>query len=130
MIINFTDFLNEYSSYNGAYGTAGFIYSEPSNNFIFNLNLKNKSWFSKNNNEETISLVKRILSKYNIPYEKLTLNDNKLNVVFKSYSKYEVSSIINSLLVDLSKNKIIFDPRSISVNQENEIKKRPIGFNR
>ena len=139
MITKFNNFLNEF--YVGPYKSAGFKNSEPSDKFNFNLTMKYKP-----ENEE---LVKTILTKYNIPYDKINLEKSqiskpkkkrffskeepkldiqKLDLTFLSYNEYEAGSIINTLLNDLHNNGVIFDPASIKIEPLEKIVKKPIGF--
>lgn len=146
MITKFDNFLNEF--YVGPYKSAGFKNSEPSDKFNFNITMKYKP-----ENEE---LVKNILAKYEIPYDKLNLEKTqiekniptpkkkffsrkkdtpepkldiqKLDLTFLSYNEYEAGSIINTLLNDLHKSGVVFDPASIKIEPLEKIVKKPIGF--
>lgn len=126
MITKFDNFINEW--YLGPYSSVGFKVSEPSTKYNFNIDIKMDS-----NNEE---IIKNILKKYNITYDNLNIEDiksddvdgHKVNLTFRSYNKYEASAILNSVIKELIKNEIPFDPTSVDVKEEDKPEKRKIGY--
>jgi hypothetical protein len=128
MITKFYNFLNEYT---GPYRSAGFKLQKPEDRFKFNIFIK---YGPKNE-----KIIKNILSKYDIYYDVLKLykadtesgdspDAQKLDLTFLSYNEYEAGSIISSILFELNKNSVAFDPTTIEVNPLNKTEKKPIGF--
>lgn len=123
MIITFRNFLNEYTAYSGPFGTTGFKYSEPSKKISMNVELK----YETRNDD----IVKDILNKYNIPYDNYRLKKplyggdiHTLSLRFLTYSDLEAVSIINTIITELQKNRIMFDPTTLEVEPNIEILKR------
>lgn len=126
MIVKFDNFINEW--YTGKYTYTGFKTDEPNIKYNFNIDIKM--------NTENEEIIKDILNKYNISYDKLELRNVKnededahnINLVFKSYNKYEASSILSSVLYEFIKKEILFDPSTIKLEEENKPEKRKIGY--
>ena len=127
MITKFDNFINEW--YLGPYSATGFKLTEPSTKYNFNIDIKYDEKNEKN--------VKEILNKYNIEYDILDMQktkyDNnedvhKINIIFKSYNKFEATSILNSIIKELINKNILFNPNSIKIKEENETEKKKIGY--
>ena len=126
MITKFDNFINEW--YLGPYSSTGFKTNEPTTKYNFTIDIKMDT-----KNEE---IIKNILKKYNITYNKLELKNievgdekgHNINLVFNSYNKYEASAILNSVMKELIENKIPFDPESIKFDEEDKPEKRKIGY--
>jgi len=126
MIVKYDNFINEF--YTGKYAAAGIKFSDPSDKYDFNINIKADP---DNNN-----IIKDILLKFNIAYdgveitpeENLELDGEKVNIKFLSYNKYEASSIINSIVNELIIKKIPIDIDSIKLEPINKVEKKPMGF--
>jgi len=129
MIIKYKDFVNEW--YTGPYATAGFKSSEPTEKFTLNFNIK----YDKNN----IKILRNILKKYDIPFDQMEIGNDqdknfkmqKINLIFKSYNNYEASSIVSSILKEISDNQIMIDPTSIvGGTKDQQTERKLIGFGR
>lgn len=113
MITIFEKFLNEYR---GPFGTVGFRYSNPSKEYTLKLDMK----YTPKNED----VIKDILTKYDISHENVKLERpyfgalQTLSLKFLTYSELEAASIINSLLINLNKNDIMFDASSIKTYPE------------
>lgn len=126
MITKFNNFINEW--YLGPYSAAGFKTNEPTAKYNFTIDIKMDP-----KNEK---ILKDILKKYNISYDKLELKNiedgneegHNVNLIFRSYNKYEASAILNSVMTELIEKEIMFDPTSIKFKEEDKPEKRKIGY--
>ena len=110
MIIKFENFLNEYR---GPYGTVGFRYSTPTDEYTLDLNMK----YTQDNE----NVIKNALSKYDISYKDIKIERpyfgalQTLKLKFVVYSELEAVSVINSILSELKNNNIFFEEESINI---------------
>jgi hypothetical protein len=140
MFIKFKKFINEYHSYSGKYSSVGFKQSNPPHKYKLTLKIKYRP-----ENEE---FFKNILNKYTIPFDEnettLTNMDPKgflkkqpetqlLNLTFFAYNVYEANAIIDTIIKEIVKIRLKFDPNSFDVTPSIDIKmnkEKLIGFNR
>jgi len=141
MITKFKNFINEFHSYTGPFGSTGFKLSNPTNKYRLILRVEYKP-----ENEE---FFKNILDKYTIPFDEdstsLTIEERKkslirkstktqlLDITFFAYNIYEANAIIDTIFKEIVDSKLKFDPSSFEVEPSVDIKmnkEKLIGFGR
>lgn len=129
MITKFDKYILEFNKYSGEYGTMGFVYSDPVDDYDFS--------FFVQDIKNTKQIIKKALKKYNILSDNNITSkvdedgDFEISFSFKSYSDIEATSITKSILDDLYDSGIEFYTNSLKLKpRKGKVTKRPIGFGR